>query len=1566
LLPDPACGSDLLPRLEGQAVSGNILPLLFDYVQRGLLPRPTARALIAAMGWQDFLHGLNRFHQRNPVQAAQVLAAAASAEAVERLRTEKSRDVLDAILDLFWAPPEDAATPSPDTETFFDKLTGGLLALEAAQVQRLIAALLTAAARHGSWQPRAAELCVVFHPGMLVYRWIPRDVRYRAVQGFYALGTRCPRRPDEFVRSLLNEEVCRRPSGALDLWVIGGLLHLVDKNPYQKLQLWVGPNRITAAFLEDMEHAAPFFCLTDDSEQGRQYLIHEIGRQRRPRRAFFHALLAHAVTADGLDFLTAVDGDGAVQVFTELLRLADRRGMSLSENKSHCLAAVLGPKIAAAAVDGFLHHWLERPAPEEFDLGLRILGVLARTLDGAKLVQAAHALELPALKKFLTATAWCAGFPYGKEVQLARVLTHHADEEVRAWARLRVTIGKSVAPPPQRLGSPTVATLSETDRWQLSHCGEGGLHRELVLKGCLRRPMLGLCEALAGRPALDRPSVEACAALLASHDSVEEVAEQFARFGSDDAAFLELLEREVVKTWLAEQRLPLLGHAWLYRWEEHNFAFYAQLLGHWKDGLPAALAFARGLAARPLARRLWEAVTLLLGIWRWRDKPAFRAVCTELLGAVLIEALTSLVGELAASILVLLHEGSAAPGLLADWKARVALRLPELRGTVRGILHPWIDSTGLVGAPVARRPVAPPAPATVIAQVRASADLNQLEAWCCLHDARIVEEAALRLLELGEEGTARLLALLRRVPLPPMAATLAVTISLWPDGPALNDLRAFVADAVQEPELRFLAGIGLLKRGERGALDAVLAAACVETKPPWFLPEHWQELVNLGIPDRTLALSLAVSAQPHAYTRAVPQLVCHGGPDEEAHQALRAFLEAGNRRARTLRVRAAAWLHTQDDFTGFPILLENECNLNQPRTPNLLRNADADLVEATVTAVLVAGPRVLLEKDLFAMLNWGGVDPEAQADAYARLLSDAAADTTRAGALARLKPTRSRAHKLRRVAEAFAWGVQQARILTGKLFIVEMIAGEQLGYTRLNQNKVFINPLPILRGEPHGRDTVQALILHELGHHLYHRGETQEQVWKDAETRGLARLLNLVADEHLERNLRAGDEEFGNKLKRLAAHAFQHAEREVPVETLLDGLQGQAFAVLTTTRLGAARRMGRVVVESGQILLEMERAGLSFARFFRALRMGLGNRHHDPRVAEGLALFRGRFRQSSMERLLDLAQRLRDIFGWETQLLQSFSQDECQRGEPGDLLADSEGITNSEIQSEVERVLNPENRPKPARQGKPSGRLWINVADNERFATIPTVEHIDFDPVQHAVYARQVARPARNMRRYLIKLGLALLPQRMRLRGRSLDRTRLPALVTRRDPRLLIAREHQVRTDLFLGVVIDCSGSMQVGQNIEKAKLFGVLLAEAARGLPGIDVRLFGFTDRVIYDAGHAARCAVHGLVANGGNNDAAGLWHAAQAALASHRKAKLLVMVSDGLPTECSVAALRGLVQRLGRRFKICCAQVAVRRLEEVCFPHYVLLEENDVDASVRRFGGVVARLVWKAMHGG
>ena len=156
---------------------------------------------------------------------------------------------------------------------------------------------------------------------------------------------------------------------------------------------------------------------------------------------------------------------------------------------------------------------------------------------------------------------------------------------------------------------------------------------------------------------------------------------------------------------------------------------------------------------------------------------------------------------------------------------------------------------------------------------------------------------------------------------------------------------------------------------------------------------------------------------------------------------------------------------------------------------------------------------------------------------------------------------------------------------------------------------------------------------------------------------------------------------------------------------------------------------------------------------------------------------------------------------------------------------------------------------------------------------------------------------------------------------------------------------------------------MIAGDNIERARRFAMLVAEAVRPLVGVEARFFGFTDSSIYDAGDAQDCDITGLVAGGGNNDAAALHHAANVAAASQKRAKVLVMISDGLPTACSVEALRGLVTTLTRRKGVVCAQVAVRKLEEECFPHHVVLDDAQPDVAVARFGRMIADLARRGL---
>ncbi len=690
--------------------------------------------------------------------------------------------------------------------------------------------------------------------------------------------------------------------------------------------------------------------------------------------------------------------------------------------------------------------------------------------------------------------------------------------------------------------------------------------------------------------------------------------------------------------------------------------------------------------------------------------------------------------------------------------------------------------------------------------------------------------------------------------------------------------------------------------------------------------------------------------------------------EAEACAAMRRFLEVSADRPLELRRTVAIHLATHTrDLTGLPILIGELVDEGARGWLSLIPGAaHPDLMLAVGDAALIGGHNALTEKRMWELINAipTPVASDLRPKIYARILDDAMTTSSRAQASQYAVGDTLSFSRLTDVAEVFAWGVRRGVELAGRMFRFHMTAKEKdLGHTFLDGNRIFVSALPMLRGEPHGRDVVEGLVLHEIGHHVYHRGELEQKLWKQAHQEGIGHLLNLIADEHLERNLRAVDSAYGDRLKRLDAYGFQHAPQELKIIRLLASMRGAAAQALIGTDLDVAFDEASVRLRRGAILAELEKHGHPLARFARALRMGLGNRTGDPLVGTALDLCGKELRKLTMQGLYDLTKALAALFGGSVAVASVFGGPEGLEFGERDEEVFGAGIDDGILQREVERILDPKST--KGRTGKPGprDRLQINVSPDEEFDRITNVEKVRGSAAEHAKIVGEVNRHSIRLRTHLDDLGLRWEPARARIKGHALDRSRLRALVTRGDPRILIARSPVRRTDLFLGTIIDCSGSMSAGRNIDRAKSFGVLIAEAVRVLPGVEARFFGFTDSKIFDAGDAQDCNVTALESQGGNNDAAALFHAANVALASRKRARVLVMISDGLPTECSVAALRGLVTHLTKRKGIVCAQVAVRKIEENAFPHHVVLDDSELDIAVSKFGRMIGDLARRVL---
>lgn len=885
-------------------------------------------------------------------------------------------------------------------------------------------------------------------------------------------------------------------------------------------------------------------------------------------------------------------------------------------------------------------------------------------------------------------------------------------------------------------------------------------------------------------------------------------------------------------------------------------------------------------------------------------------------------------------------------------------------------------------------------------------------------DTETVQAAVTESIRKGREGQALLLQRLLDDP-PPAAEVIARSVARWTDSTVLQRAEAFAEDPDAPPWLRFRVALGLAQTDVTQWRPLLFELACAplpqgpDGPTSWFSTNDWDGLLAVARLDAgesrarrwlrrmvravrptddsedakdagtlEVATALATSPHPHAHRRAVPLLL--GAKPSEVIGALRRAMRASWSFPAALRHRIAAALGNSDPEATTPALLEQivgdpealDSVASMP--PHEHPRAVQTLIDA---AVWTDAPTFDAASTVLQV-----IDPSDEAEAqWRRLLELAPSGPARTQAVAeiRRRGSRVRDDKLARVAHAFAWGIRTSREVAGTFYDIHMTTRrEDLGFARAGERAIHVSPVPILADHPEGRDVVEGLILHELGHHMYHHDDDGRLVWRRAQRHGLHSLLNLVADEHLERRVRALDPEYGDRLKRLATYAFQFLSRDVPVGTALHAFGPRAFEALNARPLEVADAPDAVRLRSGTILSELDRLGHPMARFVRALRMGMGNRTGDPQLERALALFKGGFRHADMAELLDIAKQLAQIYGLprarvgehtgpgigipggDADLLDIFGGHETLPDDPN--AAERAGLEDDDIQREIERIFEapkPNPDPPPQQSTRPS-KLVVNVGTKATFDRIDNVQPMKVDPAAHRLVAGQVRRHALRLREDFERLGLRHVAERARLSGRAFDRTRAKAVVLKRDPRMLVARRLVVASDLFLGVAVDCSGSM-VGDSIDKARRFGVLIAEAARGMTAVDARFIGFTDRILFDAGDQRRCAVSQLQATGGNNDAAALMHVAGLAKASRRRAKLLVMISDGLPTECSTTALRTLVDDLTRRHGMLCAQVAVKQIHEPCFKHYVEVLSPDLDASTRRFGEIVSRLAAGALRG-
>lgn len=782
-----------------------------------------------------------------------------------------------------------------------------------------------------------------------------------------------------------------------------------------------------------------------------------------------------------------------------------------------------------------------------------------------------------------------------------------------------------------------------------------------------------------------------------------------------------------------------------------------------------------------------------------------------------------------------------------------------------------------------------------------------------------------------------------------------------------------VADPTLPAAPRFFLGLLLGRADGAEATLCELFATLTAEGGPLELQED-DLLAALWAPELLAAmLRHAVAHGSDASCQAAITVAGHLGATKQV-PLLRQLLERTGLQRETAEKAARTLLTECGDAAGLPLILSFADGNDYARAQALSKVPGAEL-RRVLRSALLAGPKVLDEmffepgewtndsvlESLRSWLVWAiearTDDPPLVNESLLTLATTPTGDSCRSAAVAALHSRAYRHPQTVPLAESLLWGEGVARRLIGRDIQVQLLSGEDLGHTRPGGASISVNPLPLLRGERGGAAVLRGLIVHELGHHRYHATPEFLAMIEQSHLRELGALFNLVLDEHLERNLRSEDPELGNDLHVLVAYAFRHARREIPIGRVVDAL-GHTMPQLIGMPLVPGVAPGHVRLSARQIMAIIERAGGRFGRFMRALRMGLGARDGDPVIAEALQCFGKGFRHLDADGLWQVTERLAAIFGDEVR--QATLLDLGWIAIPTAAELHGSGLDARDVEEGRRARLGAP--PLAAKRRSGPRVVRANRSNTTTYPPITIVLPVAHDPAPHAALAAQVRGATSELRALLLSLGFDTAVRGGRLQGLSVDHRRLGRALATGDPRMLADRRRRVDPDLYLGLAIDCSGSME-GSKMERARLAGTLLAEACRGLPGVELGIIGFTDDTIFLAGNADQCAVHALEAGGGNNDAAALAHAAAAARESRRRSKLLLMISDGFPTECSVKSLEHLVASLTKE-GIRCAQVAVGPLETVSFPHHVVFTASDPGVAIPAFGRAVANLVSQTLR--
>ncbi len=684
--------------------------------------------------------------------------------------------------------------------------------------------------------------------------------------------------------------------------------------------------------------------------------------------------------------------------------------------------------------------------------------------------------------------------------------------------------------------------------------------------------------------------------------------------------------------------------------------------------------------------------------------------------------------------------------------------------------------------------------------------------------------------------------------------------------------------------------------------------------------------------------------------------------------------------------------------------------------PLILPWAHYDAVEMRTLSLktMIGIDDILVFSELVASLN--DIEPEVREIAEDLLFEtpDKVAILRRLNEMGKLDPVNEVKEKVLAINR---WAVDIAFKLTGKQATISQYI-DGIGRTWWNTGKqtmkIEISEKPVTTFHKYGEEIMRGIALHEIGHHLCDIGVRGARTMRGiANSEGCNEIFDILLDERLERVLRSKKPEWGIYFDRLSSYVFNSNSHVIPVyeiakrtgkssdiikSVLLSGkLPGDFVPATKANPFDSIKLRDIELLTFPYPLVSITMVFLSFARCGFAASL-----HSDPRIKDAISMIPSNLKDLRHADVLKVAKQIASVLGIK-------NSDEYRR-ERKELKDDFDIIKEGEISDpypgnreatplltcSINKILQRvdatmhnldmgkkkvRNTPKrnPYKNYSPKskkviesdqiekddnlendtfGGQFVNIGDSIDFNSLTNTVIITSEPEQDA----ELILPLRNhiirLRSFFENLSKSEQDEYASRRGKRLDYARLKKVLVAPGLNILVSStQHNIKSDAYIGILIDRSSSMH-GEKLTLAKSFAALLVESIGTIHGIEGHVNAFDENTFYKLGTLTHCSVAGLYAGGGNNDAGALKKAAELAMASRKKNKLLVMISDGSPTECTEISLTSLVQQLESSYQIKCIQVAIDKFSTASFKDFVDLSNLDFHSAITRFGEIIARI--------